>query len=57
MKGQQGRQLRLHRETLRQLSAADLDRAAGGGYVYGTTLQQQPKTNGWSTMVDVGCGV
>ncbi len=57
-KSQRGPQLRLHRETLRQLSTSDLRAAGGGAYWYHpTTLAEQPKTNGWSSNTDAICGV
>jgi len=55
-KRQEGPRLRLHRETLRQISAVDLGRAAGAGYLtIPPTFLEKPHSNGWSSDVDNLC--
>jgi hypothetical protein len=55
---QQGRRLRLHRETLRHIAAADLERARGGGYVsVATSFAEQPHSNAWSSDLDNICRI
>ena len=53
--------LRLHRETVRVLSAAELALVDGGDILVGATVVARvtynlaPKTNGWSADLNAGC--
>jgi hypothetical protein len=50
--------LRLHRETVRVLSSAELAAVDGGGVLRITTVatfNTNPKTNGWSGDLDGAC--
>jgi len=53
------RTLQLHRETVRLLSPAELEGIGGGIDAYAVnrpTVLLKPKTNGWSSDIDAGCG-